>query len=209
MSKEFQLLRSGYALLTFFAISVLACGCSDRLRYQASRPTVTPDGQKIVFGSDHATDGDVYSIATDGSGLQRLTSGPSVKGWPAMSPDGRSIAYAVESEPSGPWHIFEMNADGGHPVQITSGKSSDVAPAFSPNGTQILFARAASHRPYSMGGITWDHWDVLLQGRFDLLLLGPCPNRRASTPAGGDQRTQGDGSTVSEMSSARKMQKVH
>ena len=32
--------------------------------------------------------------------------------------------------------------------------------SFSADGTQIVFARALLHRPYSMGGWTWDHWDI-------------------------------------------------
>jgi Tol biopolymer transport system component len=39
---------------------------------------------------------------------------------------------------------------------------SDRAPAFSPDGTLIAFARAHRQRPYSMGGWTWDQWDVCI-----------------------------------------------
>jgi Tol biopolymer transport system component len=100
-----------------------------------------------------------------------------VAGWPALSPDASSVAYAVESEPSGPWHIFVMGMNGRRPVPITSGPTSDVAPSFSPDGTQIVFARAAESRPYSMGGTTWDQWDVWISNT-DGSQLRQLTNRR-------------------------------
>ena len=33
-------------------------------------------------------------------------------------------------------------------------------PCFSNDGKQIVFARAHRYRPYSMGGWTWDDWDI-------------------------------------------------
>ena len=51
-------------------------------------------------------------------------------------------------------------ADGSERRQITNVQTYDSLPSFSHDGTKIVFARAARHRPYSMGGWTWDHWDV-------------------------------------------------
>lgn len=146
-------------LLAAIQLFGVSCG-PDRLRYQASRPSTSPDGANIVFGSDLQSRGDLYSVTRDGSRLSRLTVGADAKGWPAFSPDGRSIVYAVESALSDPWHISRIRADEHHSEQITSTGASDIAPSYSPDGKYILFARAAVRRPYSMGGVAWDKWDI-------------------------------------------------
>jgi Tol biopolymer transport system component len=130
--------------------------------YFAGRPFVSPRTSEIIFGSAHESPGDIYSISSDASRLARLTSGPLRKGWPAVSPDGSSTLFAAESKPRGAWHIYVMKSIGTSPVQITSSAHSDIAPSYSPDGKQIVFARAARHRPYSMGGMIWDSWDVWL-----------------------------------------------
>ena len=56
-------------------------------------PTWSPDGHRIAFVSDRAGGNlDLYAIATDGTGLVRLTDSPGDEFSPAWSPDGRTIA---------------------------------------------------------------------------------------------------------------------
>ena len=61
-------------------------------------PAWSPDGARIVVVSDREGTDKIYLVATDGSGLVRLTDGPKDQK-PAWAPDGARIAF--ESERSG------------------------------------------------------------------------------------------------------------
>ena len=56
---------------------------------------------------------------------------------PAVSPDGRWIAYyrAVEDQR----HIWVVSSDGVSPVQFTTDPASDIQPGWSPDGSQLAF----------------------------------------------------------------------
>src|SRR5262249_6162990 len=80
---------------------------------------------------------------------------------PAFAPDGRSIVYAADREAGKGSRLFVCSADGEQVRQLTNDAGvSDLMPAYSSDGSRITFARAHLHRPYSMGGWTWDDWDV-------------------------------------------------
>jgi Tol biopolymer transport system component len=108
----------------------------------------SPDSSHIAFQRDEpeTTDSgepqhDIYSIATDGSDLIRLTSDGTAT-QPDWSPDGSEIAYGHDrGEPQGA--IWVVNADGSDPRQVShpSAFTLDLAPAWSPDGSQILFQR--------------------------------------------------------------------
>ena len=69
----------------------------------------------IAFVSDRDGDEEIYSVATDGTGLVRLTNSPGTDEEPAWSPDGQRIAFV--SARSGYHEIYVMNADGSNVVQ--------------------------------------------------------------------------------------------
>lgn len=70
-------------------------------------PSVSPDGEHIVFASDKmpgaSPGGDIFVINRDGTGLVRLTLSGGYA--PAYSPDGTKISYVRSGQ------IFTMNAD--------------------------------------------------------------------------------------------------
>ena len=61
----------------------------------------TPPGAKgtLVFERPTANGADLFSMASDGSGLTRLTNRRGVEGNSSWSPDGTKIAFAVCQEP--------------------------------------------------------------------------------------------------------------
>lgn len=101
--------------------------------------------------------GDLYS-APAGEGVEptRLTFDPTAHdGFPAVSPDGDTIAFLRVSDPSS--QIFIANADGSGVRQLTDARGVNGGAAMSPDGRTIAFAstrdgHAAVHLMEADGG---------------------------------------------------------
>jgi Tol biopolymer transport system component len=103
-------------------------------------PDFSPDGSKLVFTAKPADSPtrDIYVIASDGSGLTRLTSGQGNNAYPAYSPDGSKIVF--DSDRSGTWQVWLMNADGTGQTQLTfDPQPKDQVPDWSPDGSKIAY----------------------------------------------------------------------
>ncbi|MGH9722647.1 MAG: protein kinase domain-containing protein, partial [Bryobacteraceae bacterium] len=72
-------------------------------------------------------------------GLVRLTSDSGLSYMPALSVDGRLLAYASDRGGEGNMDIWVKQVAGGEPVRLTKHPAADLEPAFSPDGTQIAF----------------------------------------------------------------------
>ncbi|MBL0939013.1 MAG: PD40 domain-containing protein [Gemmatimonadaceae bacterium] len=61
-------------------------------------PSWTPDGQRIIFSSNHknprSRNFDLYTVKLDGSGLEQITFNPEFDGFPMFSPDGTKLIFA-------------------------------------------------------------------------------------------------------------------
>lgn len=95
---------------------------------------------------------DIYSIAPDGTGLQRLTSTPEHEFDPALSPDGRRVAYDQEPAADRCDGCAESLWVTPPVTQLTSPKDTDEAPydadpSFSPDGSTIVFDRSGAATP--------------------------------------------------------------
>ena len=72
----------------------------------------------------------------------QLSTGDSSEAYPALSPDGKRLAYSQrESSKVSAFHLFVRELPVGKPLQITRGEASDVAPAWSPDGGSLAFVR--------------------------------------------------------------------
>ena len=133
------------ALVALVAVGSIAA-CDD------STGPGTPDGpgtpelsNQIVFYSERQ-DGaggagnvnNIFVMNADGSGLARLTDVARRATGPAVSPDGRWIAF-VNMEASGGGDIYVMNAAGGDMINVTQTMDDDFEPAWSPDGSQLVF----------------------------------------------------------------------
>ena len=103
----------------------------------------TPPGTngKLVFERPTQNGADLFSVATDGSGLTRLTNRRGVEGDSSWSPDGSKIVFACATNPRrGPFEICVINADGSGFAPLTRHRAFSIAPTWSPDGTKIVYA---------------------------------------------------------------------
>ncbi len=107
----------------------------------------SPDSQRIaVAGVVPNEYPQIYVIAADGSGQQRLTSHENIptatlsigNSWPAWSPDGQQIAF-VSSQIDGPSEIYVIDTDGTNPQRLTDFPGFKGGPVWIADGTQIAF----------------------------------------------------------------------
>jgi Tol biopolymer transport system component len=92
------------------------------------------------------------------SSAKALDSGGGSENFPALSPDGRRLAFSAqrgvrirtydpktgEANPTGKmegYQIFVRGLAGGAPVQLTSGEANQFGPAWSPDGANLAFLK--------------------------------------------------------------------
>ena len=71
--------------------------------------------------------------------VKRLTFDSGLALHPAVSPDGKYLAFASDRAGEGVLDIWVQTLPGGEPVRLTKGAADDDFPSFSPDGTKIVF----------------------------------------------------------------------
>jgi serine/threonine protein kinase/Tol biopolymer transport system component len=95
---------------------------------------------------------------TDSSQWVQLTRFPDSVTQPALSPDGRMVAFVRgESTFFGPGQVYVKRLPAGEPVQLTHDSLSKMSPAFSPDGTRIAYTTVNPD-------FLWDTWTVPVPG---------------------------------------------
>lgn len=99
---------------------------------------VSPDGTWLAFDLL----GQIYRMPIAGGEAVALTqnAGPALSFHPAISPDGRSIAFT--SDRNGQLNIWVMDADGGHPRVLHADPDTRyLQPAWAPDGRSVVAVR--------------------------------------------------------------------
>jgi Tol biopolymer transport system component len=112
----------------------------------------------LLPGGNLSGHSNVFTISPGGSGRRQLTHVGAAKaaGAPDWSADGAKIVY--ESNQSGDYRIWVMNADGSGQRRLTGDPGfADLEPAWSPDGKRILFSRCDDH----LGFITFCDLEVV------------------------------------------------
>jgi len=71
--------------------------------------------------------------------LTRLTAEPGLSDSPAMSPDGKLVAYSSDKGMDAGRDLYVKEVAGGEPVRLTSDGAGNTSPDFSPDGSRIVF----------------------------------------------------------------------
>jgi Tol biopolymer transport system component len=170
-------------------------GCDTSPGFPAPAGPERPDSLAgmILFVSDRTGQPELYGVRPDGTGLVRLTDG-SLAGVedPAVSPDGRTVAFTARPPEAPRPDIFLMNADGSDLRQFTP-QVPDEAPAWSPDG-----ARLALHRFTDNG---YDLFVINLDGSGQVQLTTDPSNEAdpAWSPDGTGIAFEGDGTGDAEI----------
>ena len=114
---------------------------------------VSPDGKWMIITAL----GHLFRLSTAGGPTQQLTSGPYYDAAPAISPDGRSVAFISDRETTSQGNVFVLEIASGRIVRLTDEFWAD-RPAWSPDGESIAFLS------YQLLGPTGDYWFVVPGG---------------------------------------------
>ena len=79
-----------------------------------------------------------------------VTSFSGIERYPALSPDGKQIAFSWNGEKEDNFDIYVKLVDAGTPLRLTTHPASDFHPVWSPDGRFIGFTRSGADRGYFM-----------------------------------------------------------
>lgn len=75
----------------------------------------------------------------------RVTFDSGLTGFPAISPDGKLLAYSSDRGGRGNLSIWVQTLKTGNAVRLTHGEANDLEPSFSPEGSEIAFRSERDH----------------------------------------------------------------
>ncbi len=123
-----------------------------------AEPTVSPQGDKIVFTSTRTGDLELFIMNTDGSDVKQITDELGYDGGAFFSPDGSQLIFRASRpqteeeiaeykslleqglvEPTN-MELFIVNVDGTGLRQITDLGNANWAPYFHPSGEKVVFS---------------------------------------------------------------------
>src|SRR3982751_356363 len=97
-------------------------------------PTI--HGDAVVFTSED----DLWAVPAAGGVARRLTSGLGAASHPALSPDGRWLAFSGREE--GPAEVYLMPAEGGPARRLTHAGVECLVAGWTPDGRIVYFSTA-------------------------------------------------------------------
>jgi len=113
---------------------------------QVSVHAITPDRKTAIGVMINQTSFDLISVGLEGAAVfDTLLSSPYSEGWPALSPDGRWLAY--QSDESGRPEVYIRSWPRlGDKVQVS--QSGGTEPAWSRDGRELFYRSAGGREPF-------------------------------------------------------------
>lgn len=128
-----------YRFVRALIVSISATAFADAPLGYYRQPSVS--GDTIVF----VAEGDLWKVPSKGGVATRLTSHPGDESWPAVSPDGKTIAFVASYE--GPREVYTMPLGGGLPTRRTFDAARAGVSGWTPGGKIIASTDVFSTLP--------------------------------------------------------------
>ena len=104
------------------------------------KPTLTPDGNEVIYSYQ----GDLWKVSSNGGDAFRLTAMDGTETDPAVSPDGKWLAFS--SNQYGNYDVYIMSLNGGEIKQLTFHQSNDNVASWNWDSKIINFTSNRSNR---------------------------------------------------------------
>lgn len=98
---------------------------------------------RIVEGSN----ADIYRLPLSGGAAEKFITTMAIDHTPAISPDGKKIAYASSVGGNMDIYVVDLEDSALRSVKLTQSGAIDLNPAWSPDGTKIAFSSSRTGRP--------------------------------------------------------------
>lgn len=111
-------------------------------------PTFTPDGDSVIFASDRSGQFELWRIALRDQRLTQVTFGAASPHRPAVSPDGRRVAFLTTAG-LGPWAPARLEVtqigSGADPTTVATEVVGAGEVAWSSDGRSLTLSAASAH----------------------------------------------------------------
>jgi len=114
---------------------------SDGPRYEAQGQYVDRDRQILFHRNVAGDDYDVAILDTRTGQSRAIGATPLEEAYPAMSRDGRWIAFSAVPAAGAQPNLYVMKPDGSGKVRLTEGAAKDAYATWSPDGRTLYFVR--------------------------------------------------------------------
>ncbi len=113
---------------------------------EATQPgiAVTPDGRALVF----SLLGHLFEVSTAGGAAKQLTFGPYYDSDPAVSPDGKRVAFISNRDAGDDGNLYLLDLATGKIARLTN-EFQAASPAWSPDGKTIAFLAPLRREEYA------------------------------------------------------------
>jgi len=142
-------------LATFLALTLAAALGLTLLWADDSRAAFPGQDGRIFFSSDRDGNFELYSMKPDGTDQRRLSETAGDELTPAVSANGRWVAFAfIPADGSTRARLVVMRTNGTSRRDVTGNQlQADFFPSFSPDGRQLVFSRETD--PAEENGRIW------------------------------------------------------
>ena len=101
------------------------------------RDAIFSSDHRIIFSSNRTGRFALY-VATLSGSVQPMALPACSARYPAMSPDGRWLAFSCEQ--SGNWRLYAMDLQTSQQIQISVGECNSISPAWTTDSQRVIYA---------------------------------------------------------------------